>query len=175
MINSGTLERANKAKARRTHAERSHGENAERYGANARTGGSVVTVPEPIVRRDGMFTTRRMRDLAQLVGEYGGFVVSLHESPGSERGYAVSVHRRRDDKRRGFLSGPHLAEYILNNLDVLSHPESVLSVRRDRKSGHTFLSVCTVVSDLDRAKRLARAHSRDTIVRMADGRLCRVA
>ena len=171
MITAEKLHKVKQASAAKTHGVRTGGDG---YGANARQGGSVVRVPEPIVRRDAMFTSRRMRDLAKLIGEYDGFVVPLHDTPDTATGYAVSVHPEREDKRRGFLSGPYLAEYIVRNLDLLSHPSAVLSVRRDRATGHTYLNVCTVVAELETARLLSQVHQGDTLVRMADGRLCRV-
>lgn len=175
VMNAATLERVNKAKASKTHGMRGeNGPDKDVYGCTVATGGKVVVVPEPIVRRDGTYTSRRMRDLADMVGEFGGFVVALQESADVKSGYAVSVHPEREDRRRGFVTGAYLADFILNNLDLLSHPAAVLRVHRVGKTGPTYLNVCTVVTKLDTAKVSAHMHEREKVVRMADGMLMRV-
>jgi hypothetical protein len=173
MMTGQKLAQVGKARASRTHVERK-GADHDTYGVTARENGSVVRVPESIVRHDGRYTSRRMRDLAALVGEYGGFVASLHSNLATMAGYVVSVHPEREEVREGFLSGAYLADFILRNLELLSHEAAVLSVWRDPATGHKFLNVATVVESLDLAKVSAHVHERHTVVRVADGQLCRV-
>lgn len=174
MINGDTLARVQKAKARRSHAERKHSAEHDEFGSSVASGGRVNMPPVPATSYDGSFTTARLRDLAKLCGK-GGFVVSPRTGNSVATGYAVSVHPERETRIGGFVGWRDLMDFIRENWDLLSHPDAVLSATVDRRTGVKLLNVGTVVRELDRAKLLARMHGRATVVRTADGQVCRVA
>jgi hypothetical protein len=86
----------------------------------------------------------------------GGFSVDPSDGSDVRTGYAVAVHPEHERVFDGRVTSNDLHEYITQAKDALTLPGRVLGGWRDPGTGHVYLDVSVVTSDLFYAMKLAR-------------------